>query len=184
MCHTISQSLVLTNIQSKSEFASNLLAIGPSCHYLQQKLAPSWSAGYTSHQKLHSEHIRKVNHCSSSQRIWKSWFASVIMPNVLINYKDQFGCSVVSDSLQPNEYSMAGFFSVRHQLLDLTQTHVHWVSGAIQPSYSLLSPSPTFSLYQHQDLFQWVSSSHPVANVLEFQLQHQSFQWIFRTDFL
>ena len=44
--------------------------------------------------------------------------------------------------------------------------------------------SPTFSLSQHQGLLQWVSSLHQVAKVLEFQLQHQSFQWIFRTDFL
>ena len=66
-----------------------------------------------------------------------------------------------------------------------TQTHVHWVGDAIQPSYSLLSPSPpTFSLSQHQGLSQGVSSSHQLAKVLEFQLQHQSFQWIFRTDFL
>ena len=48
---------------------------------------------------------------------------------------------------------------------------------------SLLSPSPAFSLSQCQGLFQWVCSSHQVAKVLEFQLQHQSFQWIFRTDF-
>ena len=55
----------------------------------------------------------------------------------------------------------------------------------IQPAHPLLSPSPpTFNLSQHQGLFQWVSSSHQVAKVLEFQLQHQSFQWIFRTDFL
>ena len=54
----------------------------------------------------------------------------------------------------------------------------------IQPSHPLSSPSPpTFSLSQHQGLFQWVSSSHQVAKVLEFQLQHQSFQWIFRTYF-
>ena len=56
---------------------------------------------------------------------------------------------------------------------------------AIQPSHPLLSPSPpTFNLSQHQGLFQWVSSSRQVAKVLEFQLQHQSFQWIFRIDFL
>ena len=67
----------------------------------------------------------------------------------------------------------------------ITQTHVHWVSDAIQPSHPLSSPSPpAFYLSQHQGLFQWVSSSHQVAKVLEFQLQHQSFQWIFRTDFL
>ena len=58
-------------------------------------------------------------------------------------------------------------------------------SDAIQPSHPLLSPSPpAFNLSQHQGLFQWVGSSHQVAKVLEFQLQHQSFQWIFRTDFL
>ena len=56
---------------------------------------------------------------------------------------------------------------------------------SIQPSHPLLSPfPPTFNLSQHQGLFKWVSSSHQVAKVLEFQLQHQSFQWIFRTDFL
>ena len=68
---------------------------------------------------------------------------------------------------------------VHHQLPEFTQIHVHWVSDAIQPSHPLLSPSPpAFNLSQHQSLFQWVSSSHQVAKVLEFQLQHQSFQWI------
>ena len=57
-------------------------------------------------------------------------------------------------------------------------------SVIIQPSHPLSSPSPAFSLSQHQGLFRWVNSSHPVAKVLKFQLQHQSFQWIFRTDFL
>ena len=75
-------------------------------------------------------------------------------------------------------------FPVHHQLLGLAQTHVHWVGDAIQPSHPLSSPSPAFNLSQPQGLFQWVSSSHHVAKVLEFQLQHQSFQWIFRTDFL
>ena len=67
----------------------------------------------------------------------------------------------------------------------LSLTHVHRVGDAIQPSHPLpyLSP-PTFSLSQHQGLFKWVSSSHQVAKGLEFQLQLQSFQWIFRTDFL
>ena len=54
----------------------------------------------------------------------------------------------------------------------------------MQPSHPLSSPSPALNLSKHQGLFQWVSSSHQVAKVLEFQLQHQSFQWIFRTDFL
>ena len=74
---------------------------------------------------------------------------------------------------------------VHHQLPELTQIHVHWVSDAIQPSHPLSSPSPpAFNLSQHQGLFQWVSSSHQVAKVLEFQLQHQSFQWTPRTDLL
>ena len=62
---------------------------------------------------------------------------------------------------------------------------VHWVGDAIQPSHPLSPPSPlAFNLSQHQSLFQWGSSLHQVAKVLEFQLWHQSFQWIFRTDFL
>ena len=71
-----------------------------------------------------------------------------------------------------------------HQLPGFTQTHIHWVGDAIQPSHPLSSPSPAFNLSQQQGLFQWVNSSHQVAKVLEFLLQHQSFQWIFRVDFL
>ena len=89
-------------------------------------------------------------------------------------------CLTLSD---PMDCSTPGF-PVHHQLPELAQAHVHRVSDAIQPSY-LSSPSPpAFNLSQLQGLFQWVSSSHQLAKVLEFQLQHQSFQWIFRTDFL
>ena len=60
---------------------------------------------------------------------------------------------------------------VHHQLLEPTETLVHHVGDAIQPSHPLLSPfCPTFNLYKHQGLFQWVSSSHQVAKVLELQL--------------
>ena len=84
----------------------------------------------------------------------------------------------------PMNHSTPGF-PVHHQLSEFTQTHVHWVGDAIQPSHPLSSPSlQAFNLSQHQSLFKSVSSSHQVAKVLEFQLQHQSFQWIFRTDFL
>ena len=73
---------------------------------------------------------------------------------------------------------------VHHQFPELTQTYIHRVGDAIQPSHPLSSLSlPTFNLSHHLGLFQWVSS-HQLAKVLEFQLQHQSFQWIFRTDFL
>ena len=84
----------------------------------------------------------------------------------------------------PMDCSTPGL-SVHHQLPELTQTHVHWVADTIQQSHPLSSPSPSvFNLSQHQGLFKWVSFSHQVAKILEFQLQHQSFQLIFRTDFL
>ena len=92
----------------------------------------------------------------------------------------QFSLSVVSNSLWHH-----GLQHARHQLLEPTQTHVHHVGDAIQWSHSLLSPSPpAFNFSQYPSLFQLVSFSHQVAKVLEFQLQLQSFQWIFRTDFL
>ena len=70
---------------------------------------------------------------------------------------------------------------VHHQLLEYTQIHVHWVCDAIQPSHPLSSPfPPIFNISQHQGLFRWVSSWHQLAKVLEFHLQHHSFQWIFR----
>ena len=75
----------------------------------------------------------------------------------------------------PMDRSMPGL-PVHHQLPGVTQTHVHWVGDAIQPSHLLLSPSPpSFNLSQHQGLFKCVSYSHQVTKVLEFQLQHQSF---------
>ena len=79
-------------------------------------------------------------------------------------------------------HSMPGL-PVHHQLPEFTQTHVHWVSDAIQPSHPLSSPSPpTFNLSQHQVF----SSQFPTSDgqSIGFQLQHQSFQWIFRTDLL
>ena len=75
----------------------------------------------------------------------------------------------------PMDCSMPGFPG-HHQLPEFTQTHVHRVGDAIQPSHPLSSPSPTFNLSQHQGLFQRVSSSNQVPKGLEFQLQHQSFQ--------
>ena len=75
--------------------------------------------------------------------------------------------------------------TVHHQLPEFMQIHVHWVSDIIQPFQPLSSPSvPTFNLSQNQGLFQWVSSSHQVAKLSEFQFQHQSFRWIFRVYFL
>ena len=102
--------------------------------------------------------------------------ATMSLPSVV----QLLSCLTLCD---PMNCSTTGFL-VHHYLPEFAKTHVHLVSDAIQPSHPLLSPSPAFSLSQHQGLFQWVSSSHQVAKVLEFQLQHQSFQWIFRTDLL
>ena len=117
----------------------------------------------------------------------------------LWNYFKSYGClkpyvktlhifsSVTQSCLtlcDPMDFSMPGFL-VHHQLPEPTQMHIHSVGDAIQPSHPLSSPYLlAFNLSQHQGLFQWLSSSHQVAKVLEFQLQHQSFQWILRTDFL
>ena len=96
----------------------------------------------------------------------------------------QLSCSVCSTLCLSMDWSMPGF-PVHHQLLELSPIHVHWVCDAIQPSHPLSSASsPDINLSQHQGLFKWVSSSHELTKGLEFQLQHQSFQWIFKTDFL
>ena len=82
----------------------------------------------------------------------------------------QFGCSVILTLWDPMDCSMPGL-PVHHPLPEFSQTHVHWVGDAIQPCHPLSSPSPpAFNLSQHQGLFQWVSSSHQMAKVLEFQL--------------
>ena len=90
-------------------------------------------------------------------------------------------CSVCWD---PMDCSMSGF-PVLHHLPELAKTHIHRFGDNIQWSHPLSTPSPpAFNLSQHQGLFKWASSSHQVAKVLEFQLQHQSFQWIFCANFL
>ena len=76
-------------------------------------------------------------------------------------------------------------FTMSFTMSEFAQTRVQWVSVAIQPSHPLLPTSPlALNLSQHQGLYQWVGSSHQVAKVLELQLQHQNFQWIFRVNFL
>ena len=110
-----------------------------------------------------------------------------IIALLLCKYRDlkQIAVSSVAQSFptlcDPIDCSTPGF-PVHHQLPEIAQAHVHWVGDAIQPSHPLFSPSPAaFNLSQHEGLFQWVSSSHQVSKVLE--LQHQSFQWMFRTSF-
>ena len=109
----------------------------------------------------------------SAGKPWQGkWNKTWLTPSHRIS-SDHFGCSVVSDSLWPIGRSTPGL-PVHHQLPESTQTHVHWISDAIQPSHPLSFPSPALNLSQHQGLFKWVSSSHQVAKVLEFQLQQRS----------
>ena len=109
--------------------------------------------------------------------VW-SFFSNLLLV-FLINSVAQ-SCPTLCD---PMNRSRPGL-PVHHQLPVSTQTHVHQVDDAIQPSHhSLLFPSPpALNLSQHRGLYQWVNSSHQVAKVLEFQLQHQSFQWTPRAD--
>ena len=101
---------------------------------------------------------------------WVSSFFVSVLLNCFLFLPLQFSsvaqlCPTLCD---PMNHSTPGL-PVHHQLLEFTQTHVHWVSDAIQPSHPLLSPSlPAFNLSQHRGLFKWVSSSHQVAKVLEF----------------
>ena len=126
-----------------------------------------------------------ISPCNSI-RFFLTYFDALLLGAYILRIfmysQSQFSHSVVSDSLRPMDHSMPGF-PVHHQLPKPAQTHVHWVGDAIQPSHYLSSPSVIASkLSQHQGLSQWVSLPHHVAKVLELQLQHQSFQWIFRTD--
>ena len=126
-----------------------------------------------------------LNHWTA-RKAWASLSKNLFDCTIIFFSSAQFS-SVTQSCLtlcDPMDCSTSDF-SVHHELPKLAQTHVHRVSDAIQPSHPLSSPSPpALNLSQHQSLFQEVSSLHQVAKVLEFQLQHQSFHWIFRTDFL
>ena len=105
-----------------------------------------------------------------------SWFRD--LENIWVwRYSVQFSRSVVSDSLLPHGLQHARL-PCPSPTPGVYPNHVHRGSDAIQPSHPLASPSPpALNLSQHHSLFQWVSSSHQVAKVLEFQLRHHSFQW-------
>ena len=126
-------------------------------------------------------HTRLNTHTHST---WQLHFASSVVKLKRLHIEMHQFSSVAQSCLilcDPMDCSTPGF-PARHQLPEPTQTHVHRVGDAIQPSHPLLSPA--LNLFQHQGLFQWVSCSYQVVKVLELQLQHQSFQWIFSTDFL
>ena len=138
--------------------------------------------------RTHSED--QTHHCDltlfSSEEKQSFIAAKMVFKSYRIGKRWSFWCcSVVQLFLtlcDPMDCSMSGF-PVHHQLPEFIQTHVHWVGDTILPSRPLSSPSPpALNLSQHQGLFQWTGSSHQVAKVSELQLEHQSFQWIFRVD--
>ena len=108
------------------------------------------------------------------QRVWHNWVTNtapllwdICFPYAAIWTSVQISLVGLCDPMDCSTPSLP----VHHQLPEFTQSHVHRVGDAIQPSHLLSSPSPrTFNLSQHQGLFKWVSSSHQVAKVLEFQL--------------
>ena len=123
--------------------------------------------------------------------VWKKWDKKGFCKLKLIIYDSYWvTCSVQFSSATQSCPTLCNPVNCRtpglpvhHQLPESTQTNVHWVVDAIQPTHPLLSPSlPALNLSQDQGLFKWVSFSHQVAKILEFQLQHQSLQWTPRTN--
>ena len=137
----------------------------------------SFSKGY-SWPKVQTQ----VSH--NTGRLFTIW-ATVVVDIFYINiYIIMYTCSCCSVAKLSDINCSTQGLPVLLCLLEFAQTHVHWVSDAIQPSHPLSPTSFALSLFPHQGLFQWVNSLHQVFKVLELQLRHQSFQWIFRTDFL
>ena len=151
-----------------------------------------WVSGALSHQGPLGNYIELPQSCASLGLANWSRSPSTTMCHCLrptfgsINTLSQFSavtqlCPALWDLMNR---STPGF-PVQHQLPESTQTHIHRVSDAIQPSYPPSSPSsPVPNPSQHQGLYQWFNSSHELVEVLEFQLQHQSFQWTPRADLL
>ena len=149
---------IIEQVWNFNPFSMDLNPTSPCCHH---SLENSEKAGYHISQ-IYSRWATRSNSSFSSVQSLKSC-------PTLYNLTD---CST-------------SVFPVQHQLPELAQTHLHRNGDAIQPSHPLSSLSPSaFNLSQHQGLFKWASSSHQVTEVLWFKLQYQSFQWIFRTNFL
>ena len=184
-------SLSITNSRSSPKPIS-IESVMPSNHLIPccpLLLLPSIFPSIRVFSKESVLHIRWPTYWSFSFFSIKDWFPLGLTGWILVDQLDWLVFSSIQSLscvwlfVIPWITGMPGL-PVHHQLPELTQTHVHQVGDATQPSHPLLSPSlPTFNLSQHQGIFQWVSSLHQVAKVLELQLQ-QSLQWISRTDFL
>ena len=146
---------------------------------LEEKLSAFHSVEYNLTVGLSQMDFIMLRYVPSIPTLRRTFYHEWIFSSV------QFSHSVVSDSLRPHGLQHARPPCLLPTPGVYSNSIVHWADDAIQPSHPLSSPSPpAFNVSQHQGLFKWVSSSHQVAKVLEFQFQHQSFQWMFRTDFL
>ena len=161
-------------------------------HWVKDAMQPSHPLSSPSPPAFNlSQHPMSQFFTSGGHSIGASASASVLPINIQGWFPlglTSFQFSSVTQSCptlcDPMDCSTPGL-PVHHQLPESTQTHVHGVGDAIQPSHPLSSPSPpALNLSQHQGLFKWVRSLHQVAKVLEFQLQYQSYQWTPRTDLL
>ena len=147
---------------------------------LKERLGMEGATGYT---KVETEIMTNTIRDPSGLFLWKPK-RKVPKRKIIRVSSVQFSHQSFPTLCNPVNLSTPGL-PVHHQLLEFTQTHVHPVGDVIQPPHPLSSPSPPApNPSQHHSLFQWVNSSHEVAKVFEFQLQHQSFQWTPRTDLL
>ena len=163
-----------------------------SCLQNSMDRGARWTTVHTVGPDWSNYHFHFQKHCISSLRERTAEHSKIVIllkaanwpyRYIYIYYQSVRSVAQSCSTLRPLDYSIPGF-PVHHQFPELAQTHVHWVGDGIQPSHPLSPPSPpTFNLSQHQGLFQWVSSLHQVAKVLEFQLQHQSLQWVIQDWF-
>ena len=169
----------------------SLTILGTLSKWNRAKSVLLWLAYFTEHN------VFWVHQCccvSQDFLLFKGWiiFHCKYIPYFVyhspVNGHLAMSCSSVAQSCptlsDPMDCSTPGF-PVFHHLLELAQTHIHCINDAIQPSHPLLPLFPLgLNLSQHQGLFQWIGSSYQVAKVFHVQLQHQSFQWTFRANFL
>ena len=150
------------------------------CHFLLQGIFPTQGLNPHLWHPLHwPAYSLQPSYQWSPQTRTEQWFSFVKFMSSCCSVAEL--CPTLCD---PMDCSMPSF-PVPHHLLEFAQVHVHWIGDAIQLFHPLSPSSPSaFNSYQHQGLFQWVGSLHQVAKVLEHQLHHQSFQRIFRVDFL
>ena len=184
-CFKLSHPLLLLSPKVCSLHLCSLCC--PICRIIDKDYSYVWSLPLKKKLPIQGYHIhfKLQNHIwgSNNLELLLNQLLKMSLQTIILSYFN-FQFSSVTQPCPtlciPMDCSTPGF-PVHHQLPELAPTHVHWDGDAILPSHPLSSPCPpAFNLSQNQGLFQWVSSLHQLAKVLE--LQHLSFQWIFRTD--